>query len=277
MDDEWIKRLRMLREAMQLSQRELAARLGVSGTAWQNYETGRNIPGGNVLKGLADLGVSIDWLLTGDGPMLRFGGELPLPDDTPIEPTEALRRKALDSLMADIGLTELAPAATIGQVMTEYYVLVTLAKAHPEPCTLEQVAQELAARGIRLEHREVLGFIAVLMRRGLVKRLDGSPQRFITEHEASLMPARDIPGHLQAGFESMKTIWREAVPRASTQPPRGKILHARFWTTQEKAADMMKTGIQRAWDHCVATSHDQERTEVSVVMAISYSLPEESD
>lgn len=58
------RRLKELREEFGLSQQVVADKIGVSDTAYQNYEYGkRDIPG-NVLESLADLyGTSIDYLL----------------------------------------------------------------------------------------------------------------------------------------------------------------------------------------------------------------------
>lgn len=56
---------------MKLSQEEIAAAVGGKGRSWRGYEKGEQIPGGQVLEGLSQLGISIDWLFTGEGEIWR--------------------------------------------------------------------------------------------------------------------------------------------------------------------------------------------------------------
>ncbi len=63
-------RIKMIREALQLSQREFGERLGVSRDVISNMEYGRVQPKPLLLKHLCDLyGVDPQWLDTGAGPM----------------------------------------------------------------------------------------------------------------------------------------------------------------------------------------------------------------
>lgn len=55
--------------AIELSQTEAGALIGVNRNSWRRYELGE-LPNGQAMARLAELGVSIDWLLTGQGPML---------------------------------------------------------------------------------------------------------------------------------------------------------------------------------------------------------------
>lgn len=71
------ERLRDLRKAQGLSQKAAAAAVGLSVTGWQNYEAGR-LPRGEELTAIAaNLGASLDWLLLGEGPMLRAAPSYP--------------------------------------------------------------------------------------------------------------------------------------------------------------------------------------------------------
>jgi phage repressor protein C with HTH and peptisase S24 domain len=64
-------RLKIMRESMQLSQKDLAKKLQISLTALQGYEVGRSVPGGNIFEALVKLGFNANWLLTGEGEMKR--------------------------------------------------------------------------------------------------------------------------------------------------------------------------------------------------------------
>jgi transcriptional regulator with XRE-family HTH domain len=60
-------RLRQVREYLSLTQAEMGAKIGKSARAWQAYERGINIPGGEVYDELLKLGININWLLSGKG------------------------------------------------------------------------------------------------------------------------------------------------------------------------------------------------------------------
>ncbi|MQP67929.1 helix-turn-helix domain-containing protein [Niveispirillum sp. SYP-B3756] len=62
-------RFRSLREKWCLSQTDMASRVGVTRNSWQRYEKGE-LPNGETLLRLAELGGNVQWLLTGQGPML---------------------------------------------------------------------------------------------------------------------------------------------------------------------------------------------------------------
>lgn len=62
-------RLKSIRKSRGFSQETFSGSLGVSLRSYQNYESGRHpIPSG-LLCSLAEIGINIHWLLTGDGKM----------------------------------------------------------------------------------------------------------------------------------------------------------------------------------------------------------------
>lgn len=65
------ERLKLARSELGLKQEELAAQSGVSSRAYQGYEAGRSVPGGEAIEGFVRAGINANWLLTGEGPMLR--------------------------------------------------------------------------------------------------------------------------------------------------------------------------------------------------------------
>lgn len=72
-------RLKSLRESLELSQREMAKKLEISLGGLQSYESGKSVPGGNVLEALARLGFNVNWLLTGEGEMKYWEFERKIP------------------------------------------------------------------------------------------------------------------------------------------------------------------------------------------------------
>ncbi|HZG81581.1 MAG TPA: helix-turn-helix transcriptional regulator [Brevibacillus sp.] len=72
-------RIKMIREKLGLSQDELANKLGMNRTNVSNYESGRTVPPGNVIKELADiLKTNADFLLgrTDDHTAIKNESEL---------------------------------------------------------------------------------------------------------------------------------------------------------------------------------------------------------
>jgi transcriptional regulator with XRE-family HTH domain len=68
------ERLIAIRKHLSLSQRKMADNLDSSLGALQAYESGKSVPGGNVLEQLARMGFDANWILTGEGEMIRGEG-----------------------------------------------------------------------------------------------------------------------------------------------------------------------------------------------------------
>jgi phage repressor protein C with HTH and peptisase S24 domain len=64
------ERLKEARNQLGLKQGEMAAQSGVSARAYQGYEAGRSVPGGDAIQGFVRVGINSNWLLTGEGEML---------------------------------------------------------------------------------------------------------------------------------------------------------------------------------------------------------------
>jgi phage repressor protein C with HTH and peptisase S24 domain len=62
-------RLKVARTSLALNQKEFASQSGASFSAYQKYEMGMSVPGGEAIEGFVRLGINANWLLTGEGPM----------------------------------------------------------------------------------------------------------------------------------------------------------------------------------------------------------------
>lgn len=71
MSDGLGERAQAIRKHLKLSQRGMAEGLKISVGGWQRIENGTNVPSGQTLAKLNELGFSADWMLTGRGAM-RF-------------------------------------------------------------------------------------------------------------------------------------------------------------------------------------------------------------
>lgn len=61
------ERLKIARETLGMTQKSVAKAFGISYRSWQDYEGGVNPPGWKAIEGLANLGININWLLSGYG------------------------------------------------------------------------------------------------------------------------------------------------------------------------------------------------------------------
>lgn len=71
--DKLAQRLQLVRSHFGYTQAQMAEKIKVKYRSWQDYERGKNIPGGKVLEGIALLGINTNWVLTGHGPMHNVG------------------------------------------------------------------------------------------------------------------------------------------------------------------------------------------------------------
>lgn len=64
------ERLREARKSLGYTQDAMGKAIGSTLRTWQDYESGKSKPGSNALAGIVGVGVNVNWLLTGEGPML---------------------------------------------------------------------------------------------------------------------------------------------------------------------------------------------------------------
>lgn len=76
-DKSFNSRLKYVREVLGYTQSGISEVCGSKLRSWQEYEKGSRVPGSQVLEGLVHLGVNVNWVLTGQGPMLSKDAALP--------------------------------------------------------------------------------------------------------------------------------------------------------------------------------------------------------
>lgn len=64
------QRMAQARKAIDLTQEEFGKAVGGSKPGIQDNEKGKTLPGGKVLFGFVKAGINVNWVLTGEGPML---------------------------------------------------------------------------------------------------------------------------------------------------------------------------------------------------------------
>lgn len=103
-DTELGRRLRAWRQALGLTQAQMAECLRLHIGVLKKYETGHNTPGGEALAAYARTGVNVNWLLTGEGEMFarsspRESLDEALPSGTQLLPRTHPRAKRWDHLI----------------------------------------------------------------------------------------------------------------------------------------------------------------------------------
>jgi len=97
-------RLKATRASFSLNQKEFASKSGVGFSTYQKYEMGLSLPGADAISGFMRLGISANWLLTGEGEMLLSDVQpRPAPPVDPFEFNEPLYLEAIRAV--EDGLT----------------------------------------------------------------------------------------------------------------------------------------------------------------------------
>lgn len=92
-------RIAARRRAQKMSQDELARRIGITRVSISKWESGLNQPKGRYLNDLAAaLGVTVEWLLTGDGSAPESSGEPRIPGYHNVEPAVIYQGKRIPIL-----------------------------------------------------------------------------------------------------------------------------------------------------------------------------------
>ncbi|WP_421260280.1 LexA family protein [Aeromonas sp. 600774] len=93
------ERIKQTRKRLGYSQEILGSRVGVSRVSISQWERGENTPNGRYLNELAAaLGVTVDWLLTGEGDAPSSSGEQQMPGYHNVEPAVMLPGKRIPIL-----------------------------------------------------------------------------------------------------------------------------------------------------------------------------------
>ncbi|WP_097176415.1 helix-turn-helix domain-containing protein [Stappia indica] len=141
------RRLRDIRKALGDQDRaDFAARLGLNKSTLANYERGEAEPPASALSAYARLGVSLEWLVSGEGEMFANPPKAPLLEARRIEP--ALFRQ-VGRLVARIHKEEgvrLPPDAALDEQAEAYNALMARAEDPSDAAELESLLPWLESR-----------------------------------------------------------------------------------------------------------------------------------
>lgn len=202
---EYPKRLEALMEALRVNQTGLAKLLGVSRGIISEFSSGAREPSKDFLIGISNQGVSLDWFVSGDGPMFRDGkfptvgnlddeiarsAMLNISDETfkkaiPAPPaTGALHR---DAMLHDEAFGHHAPAA-VREALAEYQQAVPTGDHPPLPAVKNH-----EHRGVPYYDVEASAHIAEVLEGG-----DRQPEFYI-----DFQPFNDCTAYLTVYGDSM--------------------------------------------------------------------------
>jgi len=127
-------RMRQLREGWGLSARKLSLDLGLNPNAWNVYETSTSLPGAPILTLLAERGVNVNWLLTGNGAVFESTSTL-----------NSLLRELENDDAQKLGLSRLSLLATESTIILRKEILAYLATRGRDWLSLSDIAQKANA------------------------------------------------------------------------------------------------------------------------------------
>ncbi len=258
-------RLRLIRSAWGLSQREMADKVGVTGVAWQHYEIGQNVPGGKVLAELGRHGVNLNWLLLGMGEMYRLD-----PDGEPGASTIDIERyRRMDTFIRESGLEDILEVSTVSHQGDEFAILHELGTLYPSTLSADELTMALNRRGRDCDERRVSTLLLLLKRRGQLAEEEGEVTRYRSAQRRGELKFTDISGHANLCLQSIRSLVREVLP--NLPPPAGGMLHIRMSTTAAGGARLVQTLLRLVKARCEDLSSDQGTEEVVVVLGAAHS------
>lgn len=205
MDENFVERLRFIRERMAVSGRKLSLELGLNVNAWASYENGGSLPGSAVLNALCKRGVNLNWLMTGEGePWWKS-------DDESTEIATYIKKQ--DNLMyRQLGLGKLAMVASRANNAERFLVVKALVASGP------LCLSELAAN-ISLSEPVLVSLLIELIEENLVEEVQ---QDGLTRYRAKIDSywklERSKSDIAQLTLDAVEMLVKDVYPGALTTP-----------------------------------------------------------
>ena len=259
------ERFRVLREFWKLSQRQMALKASVTVGAWQNYENGSNVPGGQVLSNLGQMGVNLNWLILGHGEMFRADSV----DSEEVGariPPEDYRR--LEQLVNSLGLDALLPISEMSLFGDQLSVLQALARKRPQSMAPAELADALRATSDTIERDRIVPILRALEQRRLVEKDAAVAGRYRTTELVGELIFRDIAGHADLCLRTVRELVKDVLPRATF--PTGFLQNMRLTTTESSALALIQDLKQMVRQRCAEATVDGAPSEVVVIVGAGH-------
>jgi len=245
------ERCRELRLHLGLSARGMSHELALSNNVWCHYESGNKEPSVSTLTRLHSLGVNVNWLLTGDGAMMRLGG--------PIATTQG----------ADTGLIRLTDVIQrIREIFTHseaknlhlWAAIVEILARHSSGCTLAELNQLLSEEDMpRLEQN--LNFLIaegiVVQARGVFRLVALSLVHRTADYELQLLVA-------------IRAMLEEILPAGKVDPRNAVLISVQTDAARGAGRELLRelTRVVKNWHRAQANQGPLDGSErVHLVLA----------
>jgi transcriptional regulator with XRE-family HTH domain len=260
---------------MGLTQRELGARLGLTVTAWQYYESGRNYPGGQVFERLCKLGVNVNWLFTGAGNMFQDAGKVSDPDAM-AEDVLGLQQLR-ESTMRVLDIDKLLTPSAMSHFFHELAIRHTLLQLFPNGLTFEQIRRRLLAKHVTLDDLGIHRMLSLLCQRKVVEEVSGQPTiyRSIKAHQS--LEVTDFAGHAASTLLAMHDLSRDIFPNLEPDPPHNKVMGVRVSTSPQRLAEGLREFRESARKWYRGLEDQEGRMEMVLVLGVGGNPIAESD
>lgn len=256
-------RLRLLREHWQVSQRQMAAKVKLTSAAWQHYENGSAFPGGQVLASLLELGVNINWVLSGRGEMFLE----PQPDSRGrISQLLPVEYKRLVELVEELGLQDLLSASELSFFGNQASVLRILSLSFPDAVSIKRLEAECGALTPPMDRRALSQVLSVLEQRGLIESPASGAYRLLKSDGELVF--KDMTGHADLCLRAIRALVQDILPRATM--PSGFLLNVKLTTNQENGEKLVDELRHWLTTHCTEATIDGAPDTASVVVGIAF-------
>lgn len=200
MDSQFFERLRQCREFLGFSSsRAFSLHLGLNPGSWQNYESGKNLPGASVLHGLLKQGISLNWLFSGDGDGPHLGAP-----PSPSQSLDDLTLRTNDRQEAALGLGRLALLAAGRSNLQERIRVMDFILDSPDGVSLDVLVEHLS---LKLELAAAILHELVLS--GHVIELEHSPKLYKAVGTNYGQTAVELADKAQAVLGAIRFITRD--------------------------------------------------------------------
>lgn len=222
MDENFVERLRVIRERLGVSGRKLSLELGLNANAWASYESGGTMPGSPVIDALSMRGVNLNWLFRGTGePWLNSGGTEGLDLTTYIKEQD-------NKVYRGLGLGRLALIAASGTISKRNTILKALLG--------ERLSLAELVTTTTLTTDELVPVLIDLMEEHMIEEviLDGV-KYFQTAKDLCWSLPKTRPDTAQVVLESVERLVQDVYPTATNEPSRAVLLQGTVYVKEPKA------------------------------------------
>ncbi|MFM7200767.1 MAG: helix-turn-helix domain-containing protein [Myxococcota bacterium] len=239
-----------IRQVLGLSARKLSAKLEVSNSVWTQCELGQLQPGFAVISGLRQMGISIDWLLSGEGTMYVNGVAPVLP--------QGGRTEAISELVKRLNQLLETPDGTSLYAWQE---LVRHIQELPNGATVEQLASKMYASYARQDLEKDL---QVLVTEGILAEAKGT-YRLIRAYVSQEHTAYEL-----RVLNMVRILLKEHLPSIKVSPRGKSMVQADLFVERGQGVERLRE-VQRRLVSLVSSSDMTRRDEQQEHISILFS------